>query len=115
MITVDTREIQPSHESTGEKETLNIVNIKAEPGSTTGARLLHGILSQHPQQHGLGVATGYARHMTNHNQLVQQNYNTNVIANTNTPGKLIKYYFIIIILINITYYIYLISNISLNL
>ncbi|XP_051167049.1 ecdysone-induced protein 74EF isoform X1 [Leptopilina boulardi] len=81
---VDTREIQPH--DTGEKEALGLAPVKAEPGSTTGNRLLHGILSQHSQQHSLGVQNGYGRHMANHSQLGQPPY-TASIANNSTPGS----------------------------
>ncbi|XP_043463614.1 ecdysone-induced protein 74EF isoform X3 [Leptopilina heterotoma] len=81
---LDTREIQPH--DTGEKEALGLAPVKAEPGSTTGNRLLHGILSQHSQQHSLGVQNGYGRHMANHSQLGQPPY-TASIANNSTPGS----------------------------
>ncbi|XP_012268387.2 ecdysone-induced protein 74EF-like [Athalia rosae] len=82
---VDTREVQPH--DTGEKEILGLATVKAEPGSTTGARLLHGILSQHPQQHGIGLQNGYGRHLNNaHGQLGQQSYSGGTLATTNTPG-----------------------------
>lgn len=85
LIIVDTREVQ-SHD-TGEKESLGLATVKVEPGSTgTGARLLHGILSQHPQQHALGMQNGYGRHLANHPQLNQPPYNTAAIATTSTTG-----------------------------
>lgn len=89
---MDTREVQPH--DTGEKEQLGLANVKIEPGSTTSAtttnstetRLLHGILSQHPQQHGLSLQSGgYGRHLTGHVQMGQPSYTT--AATTNTPGK----------------------------
>lgn len=88
---MDTREVQPH--DTGEKEQLGLANVKVEPGSTsatttssTGTRLLHGILSQHPQQHGLGLQNGYGRHLAGHAQMGGQQppYTT---AATSTPGK----------------------------
>ncbi|XP_046420200.1 ecdysone-induced protein 74EF isoform X1 [Neodiprion fabricii] len=84
---VDTRELQPAHD-TGDKEVLGLASIKAEPGSTTGARLLHDILSQHPQQHGIaGLQNGYARHLTTaHGQMGQQGYSNGSLATSNTPG-----------------------------
>ncbi|XP_076276754.1 ecdysone-induced protein E74 isoform X2 [Lasioglossum baleicum] len=88
---VDTREVQPHDAS--EKEQLGLASVKAEPGSTgttttsTGTRLLHGILSQHPQQHGLGVQNGYGRHLTGHAQMGQPPYTTATIASTSTPGS----------------------------
>ncbi|XP_033226898.1 ecdysone-induced protein 74EF isoform X5 [Belonocnema kinseyi] len=81
---LDTREVQPH--DTGEKEALGLATVKAEPGSTTGNRLLHGILSQHPQQHSLGVQNGYGRHLANHPQLGQPPY-TASIATTSNPGS----------------------------
>lgn len=92
-VAVDTREVQPH--DTGEKEQLGLANVKVEPGSTgatttssTGARLLHGILSQHPQQHGgLGLQNGYGRHLAGHAQIGQPPYTTAAIATTSTPGK----------------------------
>lgn len=91
-VTVDTREVQPH--DTGEKEQLGLVNVKVEPGSTsatttssTGTRLLHGILSQHPQQHNLGLQNGYGRHLAGHAQMGQPPYTTAAIATTSTPGK----------------------------
>nr|XP_012146081.1 PREDICTED: ecdysone-induced protein 74EF isoform X3 [Megachile rotundata] len=87
---VDTREVQPHDVS--EKEQLGLASVKAEPGSTgtttttTGTRLLHGILSQHPQQHGLGVQNGYGRHLTGHAQMGQPPYTTATIATTSTPA-----------------------------
>ncbi|XP_035739873.1 ecdysone-induced protein 74EF-like isoform X2 [Vespa mandarinia] len=97
---VDTREVQPHETTTSEKEQLGLASVKAEPGSTsatttsttTGARLLHGILSQHPQQHTLGVQNGYGRHMptpAGHSQMAQQQppYTTAAIATTSTPGS----------------------------
>jgi len=73
------------------------VNVKVEPGSTsatttssTGTRLLHGILSQHPQQHSLGLQNGYGRHLTGHAQMGQPPYTTAAIATTSTPGKVIE-------------------------
>ncbi|XP_029166871.1 ecdysone-induced protein 74EF isoform X3 [Nylanderia fulva] len=88
---VDTREVQPH--DTGEKEQLGLASVKVEPGSTsatttssTGARLLHGILSQHPQQHGLGLQNGYGRHLAGHAQMGQPPYTTAAIA-TSTPGS----------------------------
>lgn len=92
MISVDTRELQPSsHEcnGNGDKEVLGLATVKSEPGSTTGpARLLHDILSQHPQQHGLtNLQNGYSRHLGSvHQQLVQQPYTTVSLATTNTTG-----------------------------
>ncbi|XP_044021163.1 ecdysone-induced protein 74EF isoform X2 [Aphidius gifuensis] len=117
---VDTREVQ-SHDTNGnsngvggvggergeggieggnDKQSLGLTTIKSEPGSTTGARLLHGILSQHPQQqqqqqqqqqhaggNGIGVQNGYGRPMTSHPQLGQPPYSLNAIATTNTPGS----------------------------
>ncbi|XP_076627188.1 ecdysone-induced protein E74 isoform X1 [Colletes latitarsis] len=91
MSKVDTREVQP-HDA-NEKEQLGLASVKAEPGSTgtttttTGTRLLHGILSQHPQQHGLGVQNGYGRHLTGHAQMGQPPYTTATIATTSTPGS----------------------------
>ncbi|XP_017765275.1 PREDICTED: ecdysone-induced protein 74EF isoform X1 [Eufriesea mexicana] len=88
---VDTREVQP-HDA-NEKEQLGLASVKAEPGSTgtttttTGTRLLHGILSQHPQQHGLGVQNGYGRHLAGHAQMGQPSYTTATIATTSTPGS----------------------------
>jgi len=89
---VDTREVQPH--DTGEKEQLGLASVKVEPGSTsatttssTGTRLLHGILSQHPQQHGLGLQNGYGRHLAGHAQMGQPPYTTAAIATTSTPGK----------------------------
>ncbi|XP_012242918.1 ecdysone-induced protein 74EF isoform X1 [Bombus vosnesenskii] len=88
---VDTREVQP-HDA-NEKEQLSLASVKAEPGSTgtttttTGTRLLHGILSQHPQQHGLGVQNGYGRHLAGHAQMGQPSYTTATIATTSTPGS----------------------------
>ncbi|KAF3425208.1 hypothetical protein E2986_11951, partial [Frieseomelitta varia] len=88
----DTREVQP-HDA-NEKEQLGLASVKAEPGSTgtttttTGTRLLHGILSQHPQQHGLGVQNGYGRHLAGHAQMGQPSYTTATIATTSTPGCL---------------------------
>ncbi|XP_076653881.1 ecdysone-induced protein E74 isoform X2 [Halictus rubicundus] len=88
---VDTREVQPHDAS--EKEQLGLASVKAEPGSTgttttsTGTRLLHGILSQHPQQHGLGVQNGYGRHLAGHAQMGQPPYTTATIASTSTPGS----------------------------
>ncbi|XP_029678076.1 ecdysone-induced protein 74EF isoform X3 [Formica exsecta] len=86
---VDTREVQPH--DTGEKEQLGLASVKVEPGSTsatttssTGTRLLHGILSQHPQQHSLGLQNGYGRHLTGHAQMGQPPYTT---AATSTPGS----------------------------
>ena len=94
-VTVDTREVQPH--DTGEKEQLGLVNVKVEPGSTsatttssTGTRLLHGILSQHPQQHSLGLQNGYGRHLAGHAQMGQPPYTTAAIATTSTPGKVIE-------------------------
>lgn len=91
-VAVDTREVQPH--DTGEKEQLGLANVKVEPGSTgatttssTGTRLLHGILSQHPQQHGLGLQNGYGRYLTGHAQMGQPSYTTAAIATTSTPGK----------------------------
>jgi hypothetical protein len=91
-VTVDTREVQPH--DTGEKEQLGLASVKVEPGSTsatttssTGTRLLHGILSQHPQQHGLGLQNGYGRHLAGHAQMGQPPYTTAAIATTSTPGK----------------------------
>ncbi|XP_067216404.1 ecdysone-induced protein 74EF isoform X3 [Linepithema humile] len=87
--TMDTREVQPH--DTGEKEQLGLVNVKVEPGSTsatttsTGTRLLHGILSQHPQQHNLGLQNGYGRHLAGHAQMGQPPYTTAAIATTSTP------------------------------
>ncbi|XP_072752190.1 ecdysone-induced protein E74 isoform X2 [Anoplolepis gracilipes] len=88
---VDTREIQPH--DTGEKEQLGLASVKVEPGSTsatttssTGTRLLHGILSQHPQQHALGLQNGYGRHLAGHAQMGQPPYTTAAIA-TSTPGS----------------------------
>ncbi|XP_024945869.1 ecdysone-induced protein 74EF isoform X2 [Cephus cinctus] len=81
---VDTREVQPH--DTGEKEDLGLATIKAEPGSTTGTRLLHGILSQHPQQSALGVQSSYGRHLASHPQLGQPPYTTTAMATTSTPG-----------------------------
>lgn len=91
VILVDTREVQP-HDA-NEKEQLSLASVKAEPGSTgtttttTGTRLLHGILSQHPQQHGLGVQNGYGRHLAGHAQMGQPSYTTATIATTSTPGQ----------------------------
>ncbi|XP_043515714.1 ETS-like protein pointed isoform X3 [Frieseomelitta varia] len=88
---LDTREVQP-HDA-NEKEQLGLASVKAEPGSTgtttttTGTRLLHGILSQHPQQHGLGVQNGYGRHLAGHAQMGQPSYTTATIATTSTPGS----------------------------
>ncbi|XP_015429323.1 PREDICTED: ecdysone-induced protein 74EF isoform A isoform X1 [Dufourea novaeangliae] len=88
---VDTREVQPHDGS--DKEQLGLASVKAEPGSTgtttttTGTRLLHGILSQHPQQHGLGVQNGYGRHLPGHAQMGQPPYTTATIATTSTPGS----------------------------
>ncbi|XP_026671950.1 ecdysone-induced protein 74EF isoform X2 [Ceratina calcarata] len=88
---VDTREVQP-HDA-NEKEQMGLASVKAEPGSTgtttttTGTRLLHGILSQHPQQHGLGVQNGYGRHLAGHAQMAQPPYTTATIATTSTPGS----------------------------
>ncbi|XP_020296097.1 ecdysone-induced protein 74EF [Pseudomyrmex gracilis] len=89
---LDTREVQPH--DTGEKEQLGLANVKVEPGSTgatttssTGTRLLHGILSQHPQQHGLGLQNGYGRHLAGHAQMGQPPYTTAAIATTSTPGS----------------------------
>ncbi|XP_033321597.1 ecdysone-induced protein E74 isoform X3 [Megalopta genalis] len=88
---LDTREVQPHDAS--EKEQLGLASVKAEPGSTgtttttTGTRLLHGILSQHPQQHGLGVQNGYGRHLAGHAQIGQPPYTTATIASTSTPGS----------------------------
>ncbi|XP_050446534.1 ecdysone-induced protein 74EF isoform X1 [Cataglyphis hispanica] len=87
---VDTREVQPH--DTGEKEQLGLANVKVEPGSTsaatttssTGTRLLHGILSQHHQQHGLALQNGYGRHLAGHAQMGQPPYTT---AATSTPGS----------------------------
>ncbi|XP_070159326.1 ecdysone-induced protein E74 isoform X5 [Polyergus mexicanus] len=86
---VDTREVQPH--DTGEKEQLGLASVKVEPGSTsatttssTGTRLLHGILSQHPQQHSLGLQNGYGRHLPGHAQMGQPPYTT---AATSTPGS----------------------------
>ncbi|KAM0732451.1 Ecdysone-induced protein 74EF isoform A [Formica fusca] len=86
---VDTREVQPH--DTGEKEQLGLASVKVEPGSTsatttssTGTRLLHGILSQHPQQHSLGLQNGYGRHLAGHAQMGQPPYTT---AATSTPGS----------------------------
>lgn len=87
MISVDTREVQPHDTTVGDKQSLGLTTIKSEPGSTTGARLLHGILSQHPQQHGIGVQNGYGRQMTSHPQLGQPPYSSNAIATTSTPGE----------------------------
>ncbi|XP_066595189.1 ecdysone-induced protein 74EF-like isoform X6 [Prorops nasuta] len=97
---LDTREVQPHDGSgvTSEKEQLVLANVKAEPGSTstttspTGTRLLHGILSQHPQQHsGLAAAAvqnGYGRHLPGHHpQMPGQPYTTAAIATTSTPGS----------------------------
>ncbi|XP_014602791.1 PREDICTED: ecdysone-induced protein 74EF isoform X2 [Polistes canadensis] len=95
---LDTREVQPHETTTNEKEQLSLASVKAEPGSTsastasttTGARLLHGILSQHPQQHTLGVQNGYGRHMqtpAGHSQMAQPPYTTAAIATTSTPGS----------------------------
>ncbi|XP_015605799.1 ecdysone-induced protein 74EF isoform X3 [Cephus cinctus] len=81
---LDTREVQPH--DTGEKEDLGLATIKAEPGSTTGTRLLHGILSQHPQQSALGVQSSYGRHLASHPQLGQPPYTTTAMATTSTPG-----------------------------
>jgi len=96
-VTVDTREVQPHDPS--EKEQLGLASVKVEPGSTsatttssTGTRLLHGILSQHPQQHGLGLQNGYGRHLAGHAQMGQPPYTTAAIATTNTPGKTLKTY-----------------------
>ncbi|XP_017789376.1 PREDICTED: ecdysone-induced protein 74EF isoform X1 [Habropoda laboriosa] len=89
---VDTREVQQPHDA-NEKEQLGLASVKAEPGSTgtttttTGTRLLHGILSQHPQQHGLGVQNGYGRHLAGHTQMGQPPYTTATIATTSTPGS----------------------------
>lgn len=91
MVSVDTREVQPHDAS--EKEQLGLASVKAEPGSTgtttttTGTRLLHGILSQHPQQHGLGVQNGYGRHLPGHAQMGQPSYTTATMATTSTPGQ----------------------------
>lgn len=92
FVTVDTREVQPHDPS--EKEQLGLASVKVEPGSTsatttssTGTRLLHGILSQHPQQHGLGLQNGYGRHLAGHAQMGQPPYTTAAIATTSTPGK----------------------------
>ncbi|XP_036139901.1 ecdysone-induced protein 74EF isoform X3 [Monomorium pharaonis] len=89
---LDTREVQPHDPS--EKEQLGLASIKVEPGSTsatttssTGTRLLHGILSQHPQQHGLGLQNGYGRHLAGHAQMGQPPYTTAAIATTSTPGS----------------------------
>ncbi|XP_014481586.1 PREDICTED: ecdysone-induced protein 74EF isoform B isoform X2 [Dinoponera quadriceps] len=89
---LDTREVQPH--DTGEKEQLGLASVKVEPGSTsatttssTGTRLLHGILSQHPQQHGLGLQNGYGRHLAGHAQMGQPPYTTAAIATTSTPGS----------------------------
>ncbi|XP_018365772.1 PREDICTED: ecdysone-induced protein 74EF isoform X4 [Trachymyrmex cornetzi] len=89
---LDTREVQPHDPS--EKEQLGLASVKVEPGSTsatttssTGTRLLHGILSQHPQQHGLGLQNGYGRHLAGHAQMGQPPYTTAAIATTNTPGS----------------------------
>ncbi|XP_050446539.1 ecdysone-induced protein 74EF isoform X2 [Cataglyphis hispanica] len=87
---LDTREVQPH--DTGEKEQLGLANVKVEPGSTsaatttssTGTRLLHGILSQHHQQHGLALQNGYGRHLAGHAQMGQPPYTT---AATSTPGS----------------------------
>lgn len=98
LFLVDTREVQPHETTTNEKEQLGLASVKAEPGSTsattasttTGARLLHGILSQHPQQHTLGVQNGYGRHMptpAGHSQMAQPPYTTAAIATTSTPGN----------------------------
>lgn len=85
---MDTREIQAPHDSADPDEAMALATVKAEPGSTSGTRLLHGILSQHPPQHNLGMPNGgYNRHLTNHVQLGQPPYTTNGIATTNTPGK----------------------------
>lgn len=91
FVTVDTREVQPHDPS--EKEQLGLASVKVEPGSTsatttssTGTRLLHGILSQHPQQHGLGLQNGYGRHLAGHAQMGQPPYTTAAIATTSTPG-----------------------------
>ncbi|XP_043274657.1 ecdysone-induced protein 74EF isoform X2 [Venturia canescens] len=88
---VDTREVQPSHNAeNADKEALaGLATVKSEPGSATGTRLLHGILSQHPQQHALGVVqNGYGRqHLNSHQQLGQPPYTTSVIATTSTPGS----------------------------
>ncbi|XP_018048959.1 PREDICTED: ecdysone-induced protein 74EF isoform X1 [Atta colombica] len=88
---VDTREVQPHDPS--EKEQLGLASVKVEPGSTsatttssTGTRLLHGILSQHPQQHSLGLQNGYGRHLAGHAQMGQPPYTTAAIATTNTPA-----------------------------
>ncbi|EZA49650.1 hypothetical protein X777_12195 [Ooceraea biroi] len=90
-VTVDTREVQPH--DTGEKEQLGLASVKVEPGSTsatttssTGTRLLHGILSQHPQQHALGLQNGYGRHLAGHAQMGQPPYTTAAIATTSTPA-----------------------------
>ncbi|XP_017789379.1 PREDICTED: ecdysone-induced protein 74EF isoform X3 [Habropoda laboriosa] len=89
---LDTREVQQPHDA-NEKEQLGLASVKAEPGSTgtttttTGTRLLHGILSQHPQQHGLGVQNGYGRHLAGHTQMGQPPYTTATIATTSTPGS----------------------------
>lgn len=99
LFLVDTREVQPHETTTSEKEQLGLASVKAEPGSTsatttsttTGARLLHGILSQHPQQHTLGVQNGYGRHMptpAGHSQMAQPPYTTAAIATTSTPGNI---------------------------
>ncbi|XP_012275431.1 ecdysone-induced protein 74EF isoform X2 [Orussus abietinus] len=82
---VDTREVQPH--DTADKEALGLATVKAEPGTTTGTRLLHGILSQHPQQHPLGVPNGYGRHLASHPPLGQPPYTTAAIATTSTPGS----------------------------
>ncbi|XP_043274658.1 ecdysone-induced protein 74EF isoform X3 [Venturia canescens] len=88
---LDTREVQPSHNAeNADKEALaGLATVKSEPGSATGTRLLHGILSQHPQQHALGVVqNGYGRqHLNSHQQLGQPPYTTSVIATTSTPGS----------------------------
>ncbi|XP_057326972.1 ecdysone-induced protein 74EF isoform X1 [Microplitis mediator] len=85
---VDTREIQAPHDSADPDEAMGLAAVKAEPGSTTGTRLLHGILSQHPPQHNLGIPNGgYTRHLTNHVQLGQPPYSSNGIATTSTPGS----------------------------
>ncbi|KYN03859.1 hypothetical protein ALC62_05287 [Cyphomyrmex costatus] len=90
FVTVDTREVQPHDPS--EKEQLSLASVKVEPGSTsatttssTGTRLLHGILSQHPQQHSLGLQNGYGRHLVGHAQIGQPPYTTAAIATTSTP------------------------------
>ncbi|XP_057326978.1 ecdysone-induced protein 74EF isoform X3 [Microplitis mediator] len=85
---LDTREIQAPHDSADPDEAMGLAAVKAEPGSTTGTRLLHGILSQHPPQHNLGIPNGgYTRHLTNHVQLGQPPYSSNGIATTSTPGS----------------------------